>query len=76
MAKLGQVDSSWTVLPTCRAGVHEGLRDCSRYRGCEALAEPDLTRATAPRYLGEVHASGGCEKEFHGLDDERLERFA
>ena len=42
----------------------------------EVLAEPALTRAAAPRHLGEVHASGGCEKKFHGLDDERLERFA
>ena len=42
----------------------------------EVLAEPALTRAAAPRHLGEVHASGGCEKKFHGLDDERLESFA
>ena len=28
--KLGQVDPSWSVLPTCLAGVPGGLRDCSR----------------------------------------------
>ena len=28
----------------------------------EVLAEAALTRAAAPRHLGEVHASGGCEK--------------
>ena len=42
----------------------------------EVLAEAALTRAAAPRHLGEVHASGGCEKKFHGLDDECSERFA
>ena len=26
--KLGQVDSTWFVLPTCPAGVHGGLRIC------------------------------------------------
>ena len=42
----------------------------------EVLAEAALTRAAAPRHLGEVHASVGCEIKFHGLDDESSERFA
>ena len=42
----------------------------------EVLAEPALTRAGAPRHLGEVHASGGCEKQLHGIDDELFESFA
>lgn len=42
----------------------------------EVLTEPALTRAAAPRHLGEVHASGGCKEKFHGLADEGLERFA
>ena len=42
----------------------------------EVLAEPALTRVGAPRHLGEVHASGGCEKQLHGIDDELFESFA
>jgi len=30
--KLGQVDSTWVVLPTCLAGVHGGLHGYSRSR--------------------------------------------
>ena len=42
----------------------------------KVLAEAALTRTAEPRHLGEVHASGGCEIKFHGLDDECSERFA
>ena len=42
----------------------------------EVLAEPALTRVGAPRHLGEVHASGGCEKQLHSIDDELFESFA
>lgn len=42
----------------------------------EVLVEPTLTRAGAPRHLGEVHESGGCEKQLHGIDDELFESFA
>ena len=38
--------------------------------------EPAFARTTAPRHLGEVESSGMCEYKFHGLDEERLKRFA
>ena len=42
----------------------------------EVLTEPAFARTTAPRHLGEVESSGMCEYKFHGLDEERLKRFA
>ncbi|MCI6911768.1 MAG: hypothetical protein MR771_01130, partial [Treponema succinifaciens] len=42
----------------------------------EVLTEPAFARTTAPRQLGEVESSGMCENKFHGLDEERLKRFA
>lgn len=42
----------------------------------EVLTEPAFARTTAPRHLGEVESSGMCENKFHGLDEERLKRFA
>ena len=40
--KLGQVDSSWSVLPTCLAGVHGELHGCSRSRVSGAGHPPSI----------------------------------
>lgn len=40
--KLGQVDSSWSVLPTCLVGVHGGLHGCSRSRVSGAGHPPSI----------------------------------
>ena len=40
--KLGQVDPSWSVLPTCLAGVHGGLHGCSRSRVSGAGHPPSI----------------------------------
>ena len=40
--KLGQVDPSWSVLPTCLAGVHGELHGCSRSRVSGAGHPPSI----------------------------------
>lgn len=40
--KLGQVDSTWFVLPTCLAGVHGELHGCSRSRVSGAGYPPSI----------------------------------
>lgn len=40
--KLGQVDSSWSVLPTCLAGVHGELHGYSRSRVSGAGHPPSI----------------------------------
>ena len=40
--KLGQVDSTWFVLPTCLAGVHGELHGCSRSRVSGAGHPPSI----------------------------------
>lgn len=40
--KLGQVDPSWSVLPTCLAGVHGELHGCSRSRVSGAGYPPSI----------------------------------
>ena len=82
---------AWSLLPRLRdeAGIN-GNRNAILWQGVhkmfverhpvkrllEVLAEPALTWASAPRHLGEVHASWRCKKKFHGLYDECTKRFA
>ena len=42
LAKVGQVDSTWFVLPTCLAGVHGELHGCSRSRVSGAGYPPSI----------------------------------
>ena len=45
---MNQVDSSWFVLPTCRARVHRALRDYSRFRVSGAGHPPSIHAGQRP----------------------------